>query len=255
LRNLFAAMLVILAAALIVFTGIAAENELKQQPLITTENTISVTGMGELYARPDLALTTFSVVTEKPTVQEAMAANAESMNAIIDAVQGEGVEQKDIKTTSFNIYPRYEYQNEAGIRVMPPHPTGKRVLVAYEITQSVQVKMRYLDNVGTIIQAATNAGANQVGSLQFTIEDEESLKVQARKAAIDEAKEKAQVLASQLNVKLGRIVNFNEGGSYPVYFESARAMDMGMGGAAPAPQIEPGENRIVVNVTIVYEIQ
>jgi uncharacterized protein YggE len=216
-----------------------------------TGNTITVSDTGEIYAKPDLVLTTFSVITEAKTVTEAMQENTKKMNAIIDFVKGQGVEEKDVKTASFNVYPRYEYQKvETEIY---PYPPGKRVLVGYEVTQSLEVKIRDMEKIGDIIQGATDAGANQVGDLQFTIDKEEELKQQARAEAIKKAKEKAEKLAEQLGVKLVRITNFSENSVVPYYgFEKVATP---MAGGAEAPQIETGQNKISVTVTLTYEIR
>jgi uncharacterized protein YggE len=177
------------------------------------------------------------------------------MNAVIDSVKSQGVEEKDIKTISFNIYPRYEYRKEE--TEIYPYPPGKRVLVGYEIQQSLQVKIRDMEKIGDIIQGATDAGANQVGDLQFTIDEQDELKKQAREEAIKKAKAKAQELASQLGIKLVRIANFSEGVSVPRY-DYTLTKEAAMGGAGeavPQPQIETGENKIEVTVTITYEIR
>ena len=219
-----------------------------------TGNTITVSDSGEIYAKPDLALTTFSVITEAKTVAEAMSENTKKMNAVINSVKSQEVEDKDIKTTSFNIYPRYEYQRvETEIY---PYPPGKRVLVGYEVTQSLEVKIRDMTKIGDIIEGATDAGANQVGDLQFTIDKQDELKKQARDQAIEKAKTKAKELASQLGIKLVRIVNFSEGVTMPYYdYVLKEAGGIGGGEVAPSPQIETGENKIEVTVTITYEIR
>ncbi|HUW71639.1 MAG TPA: SIMPL domain-containing protein [Candidatus Humimicrobiaceae bacterium] len=226
-----------------------------QNKITKTENTITVSDTGEIYAKPDLALTTFSVVNEAKTVAEAMNENTKKMNVVIESVKNQGVEDKDVKTIDFNIYPRYEwYQPEC---LTYPCPARRRVLVGYEIRQSLQVKIRDMTKIGDIIQEATDAGANQVGDLQFTIDKQDELKAQAREEAIKKTKTKAQELASQLGVKLVRIVNFNEGVSTPYYYDYALKEVVGMGGGeeAPQPQIETGENKISVTVTITYEIR
>lgn len=215
------------------------------------QNTISFTGTGEVFVKPDLALITFSVQNEAKTVADAMSENTKKMNAVIDSIKKQGVQDKDLKTASFNISPRYEWPQ---IRCLSyPCPTGERVLVGYDVYQSLQVKIRNLEKVGSIIQSATDMGANDVSGLQFTVENEDELKSQARKQAIDEARAKAKELASQLGVNLGAITNFSESGSWPVpipYF--ARAEMVGVG---EAPQIQTGENKIEVTVTITYEIR
>ncbi len=236
---------IVFLVSLIVWVNIDIQNKITE-----TENTITVSDTGEVYAKPDLALTTFSTITEEKTVAEALSKNTEKMNAVIDFVKDQGVEDKDLKTTSFNIYPRYEWYEKEDC--VPPCPSGKRVLVGYEVRQSLEVKIRDLEKIGAIIEGATEAGANQVGDLQFTIDKEDELKKQAREQAIEKAKTKAKELASQLGVNLVRISNFSESSVVPRYYGLEKVAVPGAG--EEAPQIEIGENKIEVTVTITYEI-
>jgi hypothetical protein len=129
------------------------------------------------------------------------------------------------------------------------------VLSGYTISQSVTVKIRDLTKISDVLAKAGESGANQVGGLNFTFDDPENLKVQARDKAIVNAKSKAETLANSLGIKLGRIVGFIEGGSapYPItMYKSAEAYGMGGGGAAP--QVEAGSQDITSNVSITYEI-
>lgn len=254
-KTLFCIPIVIVSVFLItltVYTAVAIQNKIKEGKYIGQEieakNTITVSDKGEIYVKPDLALTTFSVTNEAKTVTEAINKNTEKMNAVIDFIKDQGVEDKDLKTTTFNIYPRYEWYEE--IRI-PPYPQGKRVLVGYEVRQSLEVKIRDMEKIGDIIQGATDAGANQVGDLQFTVDNPDEFKKQAREQAIEKAKAKAEELASQLGVKLVRITNFSESGVVPRYYELEKAVGMGV---EETPQIQTGENRIEVTVTITYEI-
>ncbi|GAH49195.1 unnamed protein product [marine sediment metagenome] len=247
-KNITTALIVVAIVLLVSFTvwvSIDIQNKIQE-----TENTITVSDTGEIYAKPDLALTTFSVITEEKTVAEALSKNTEKMNAVIDFVKSQGVEDKDLKTTSFNIYPRYEWHEEKA--EIPPQPSGERVLVGYEIRQSLEVKIRDLEKIGAIIEGATEAGANQVGDLQFTIDKEDELKKQAREQAIEKAKTKAKELASQLGVNLVRIADFQESSIVPRYYGLEKVAVPGAGEAIP--QIEIGENKIEVTVTITYEI-
>ena len=254
-KTLFCILTIIMGVFLItltVYTAVAIQNKIKEGKYIGQEieakNTITVSDKGEIYVKPDLALTTFSVINEAKTVTEAINKNTEKMNAVIEFVKNQGIEDKDLKTTTFNIYPRYEWYEE--IRI-PPYPQGKRVLVGYEVRQSLEVKIRDMEKIGDIIQGATDAGANQVGELQFTVDDLDEFKKQAREQAIEKAKTKAEELVSQLGVKLVRITNFSESGVVPRYYELEKAVGMG---AEEAPQIQTGENKIEVTVTITYEI-
>ncbi|MFA5355508.1 MAG: SIMPL domain-containing protein [Candidatus Paceibacterota bacterium] len=215
-----------------------------------TENVISVSGTGEIYAAPDLAQTYFSVVTESETVAEALSENTEKMNAVTAAVKAQGVEDKDMKTTTFNISPRYEWDKEKSSYY---YPEGERVLVGYEVTQTLEVKIRNLANTANVLEAGADAGSNQVGSLTFTIEDADGLRNQAREMAINEAKEKAEVLADQLGIKLLGIASFSENGGY--YYSKSYDSDAAMGAASESLEISTGENKVEVSVSITYKVK
>jgi len=244
-KALFSAFLIVL----ILFVAMLTINEFKKSKYIgqDVQNTISVSGTGEVYAKPDLALISFSVVAEEKTAVDALTKNSETMNKVIEFLKGSGIEDKDLKTTTFRINPRYEWRN--GSKVSYPS-TGERVLVGYEVNQSLQVKIRDMLEVGNLIEGATSAGANKVDSLEFTFDNEDELKKQAREQAIDKAKQKAKELVKELGVKLGRITSFNESIIPPIFYDMKEAY--GIGGAAP--EIEAGENLIKSNVIITYQI-
>jgi uncharacterized protein len=248
-------VLIIFLAFLVVWVGADIKNKVKEGKYIGRgsefQRTIQVSGTGEVYTKPDLAITSFSVVTEKKTVEEALLENTRKMNGVIEAIKAEEVEEKDLKTTSFSIYPRYEWRKSEDISF---YPEGERVLVGYEISQSLQVKIRNMERIGEIIQKATRAGANQVGNLQFAVDKEEEFKDQAREKAIEKAKEKAETLSLQLGIKLVKIVGFSESSQVPRYDYYEKSA-LGMGGEEEAsPQIESGENKIEVSVIVIYEI-
>jgi len=252
-RDSFTALFILLSLlflALTVSIIVDVQNKIKEGKYIGRQfNTITVSGTGEVYAKPDLALIDFSVITEEKTVAEAMNDNTKKMNAVIASVKNQGVEDKDLKTTSFNIYPRYEWYEKTEVSF---YPQGERVLVGYEVRQTLQVKIRNMEKIGDIIEGGTTAGANQIGDLQLTVDKQDELKKQARAEAINKAKAKAEELASQLGVDLVRITNFNESGIVPYYYALEEAV--GKGGGEEAPQIETGENKIEVNVSITYQI-
>ncbi len=258
----------VLFVVLAVYVAVLAVNSIKENKYIGREtasmNTITVSGDSEVYANPDLATMDFSVVSEAVTVAAAMEDNTKKMNLIIDAVKSFGVAETDIKTSGFNISPRYDYAKETtsvsgGVAVPANdiyyYPSGKRVLSGYDVTQTLTVKMRDMSKIGQIIGEATASGANQVGDLQFTIDNPDSLQDQARQEAIVKAKTKAQVLAGQLGVKLGKISGYSEGGYMPTYsmnYAKGAAMDTA---EAATPSIQTGQNKIESNVSITYEIE
>jgi len=258
-------IIAVLFAALAVYVAVLAVNAIKANKYIgrdvSTQNTISVSGKGEIYVKPDLAVMDFSVLSEAKTVAEAMTDNTKKMNAIADVVKSLGVAEKDLQTTGFNISPHYDYVRQSSSDLIsgaePIYPSGKRILSGYDITQTLTVKMRDMAKIGTIIQEVTAAGANQVGDLQFTLDDPDAAQAQAREKAINNAKEKANPLAKQLGVKLVKIVNYNENDYTPVYSldYAAKTVAAGIAENAPAPSIQTGENKITSNVSIVYEIE
>ena len=164
------------------------------------------------------------------------------MNKVIELVKSKGVEDKDIKTTGYNLYPRYDYVE------------GRQIAAGYTLDQTVEVKVRDLKKVGEIITGAVGRGANQVSGVEFFVDDPDKFRVEARAQAFEKARAKAKELAKLSGIKLGRVVNFSESfaGEPPIIF--ARASEVyGIGGAAPDTQA--GSQEIAVNVTVVFEIK
>jgi uncharacterized protein len=243
LSALFAVLIVVVA----VFMVFAAMNEYKKGGYIgqdiVAKNTITISGEGKIFATPDIGVINLGVVSQAATVTPAQKDNTEKMNKITKAMEDLGIDEKDLKTVNYNIYPRYNYQH------------GTQTIIGYEVNQTLEVKIRDLDKVGEILAKAAELGANQTGSLSFTFDDPEKTNAEARTKAIKNAKGKANTLSSVLGVKLIRIVSFSES-SYqpPVPYYSEKALGMG-GGEASTPDIQTGQNEVISNVTIVYEIQ
>ncbi len=213
---------------------------------VATTNTVSFSGEGKVLAKPDVAVIDFSIVTEAATSKAAQDANSEKSNKVTDFLKKQKIEDKDIKTTSYNIYPQYEYPRN-----------GVPTIKGYQVNQTMEVKIRDLGSVSSILDGVVTAGANQVGNLSFEIDEPEKLKEQARELAINDAKDKANVLKNQLGIKLGRIINFSEGvAGYPVPMYESAMKGMGVGGGGGVvPSVPSGENEITVDVTITYQIK
>lgn len=254
---LFRNLVIALAALLVVLVAAKAIAEIKSIRYIGSgtpvTNAITVNGKGEVLATPDIATFSFGVSEEAPSVPEAQKAATEKMNAILAYVKTAGVEEKDVKTVSYNIYPRYEWRGATA------YQSGKQVLAAYVVSQNIEVKVRNLDNAGTLLSGIGEYGATDVSGLNFTLDDQDALQREARDQAIVDAREQAEVLAKALGVKLGRMTGYYENAPYqpyPMYF----AKDA-MGGAAmersvaTAPSVPSGENKIVSNVSVTYEIK
>lgn len=221
---------------------------------VPATNTITVSGEGEIFAVPDIATFSFSVIEEKANAKGAQDVATEKINMMLKFLRDNDIEDKDIKTISYNVYPRYEYKQELCNEFRCP--PGERVLRGFEVSQTIQIKVRDIDKAGEILAGIGSLGVSSVSGLTFTIDDEDELKLDARKAAIDDAQQKAKELSKDLGVKLVRVVNFSESGGRPVFaklgFAESAMMD-DAGGAVP--EIPIGENKIISNVSITYEIR
>ncbi|MEK7160749.1 MAG: SIMPL domain-containing protein [Patescibacteria group bacterium] len=236
----------LVALALVAFLGVTTVNKIKEGRYIGQgdqyKNILSVAGEGKVLAKPDVGQVTLSVVSPASTVAVAQKDNTAKMNKISEAMKSLGIKEEDLKTTNYNISPRYQYVS------------GRSNLIGYEVTQSLEVKIKDLEKAGDILAKAADSGVNQVSALNFTFDDPEKLKAEARSKAIKNAKEKAEALARELGVALGQITSFSEN-SYgdAVSYMAKEAYGLGGGGAA-APDVQVGQNEIQVNVDITYEI-
>ncbi|HXV27236.1 MAG TPA: SIMPL domain-containing protein [Candidatus Paceibacterota bacterium] len=227
----------------VLFLGVLTSRTLNTA---TTTNTVSFSGTGTVNAAPDVAVVSLSIVTEAANSESAQNENSRRSEAVVKFLRDRGIEERDIKTSGYNIYPQYTYPRG-----------GQPVITGYQVNQSIEVKIRNLEETDVILDGVVGAGANQVNNLQLTIDDPDKLREEARALAIADAKDKAKALERQLGIRLGRIINFGEDtGGYPVMFRALEsdAMDIG-GGTAPLPEIPVGENEISVNVTLTWQIK
>ncbi len=227
---------------------------------IPSANVITVTGTGEVFVKPDVGEFTFMVQEEGATVGAVQEAATKKADAALVALKDKGVEvDKDVKTVAYNLSPKYEWEQPKCVGTWPC-PPGKQVQKGFELNQSMTVTVRDLAKAGELIEAVTGAQVQNVGGLSFTVDDDEKMKAEARKAAIEQAKEKANEIANDLGVRLVRIVGYSEDGNYPMFFDRMEAAPMGLGGdemstKAMAPQVPTGENKIFSNVSISFEVR
>ena len=225
----------------------------------TNSNTVSFTGEGKIFAIPDIAVVSFSILTEAKTSKAAQDSNSEKSKKVVDFLKNQDIAEKDIKTTGYNVYSQYSYPRPLPLGVenqsYPEYYDGNPKITGYQVNQSFEVKVRDLEKISAILDGLVTAGANQVNNLGFQIDDEEKIKNQAREIAIKDAKTKADNLKKQLGIRLGKIVNYTEGGYYPpIYYVTEAKLD-NRGGDIAGPEIPLGENKIVVSVTITYQIK
>jgi len=208
----------------------------------------SVSATGKVTAIPDVANIRIGVYTDvKSTAAEAVKENTDKMNEIIVALKGIDIEKKDITTANYSLNPVYDWTDKNG-----------RKLKGYEVRQTVKVKIHELDNIGKAIQVTTKKGANQVGGVNFSIDDPDELKKEAVKIAIVKAKAKAEDLADTSGLKIGKLINVYEAQAHlpimrtnKIYYDEAVTMGSGMS----EPVIEAGEQEVSVEVTLVYEVE
>ena len=252
-------VLFILAIFLIAQTyGTLKENLFIGQDIVA-RNTINVSGEGEVSATPDIASFSFSVKEEAKTVEQAQKKATEKTNAVLGFLNKEGINESDIKTTGYNIYPRYEWWTKEIQCFAEPciSPERERQLVAYEVSQNITVKLDDIAEAGKILAGIGSLEVSNVSGLSFDIEEKEELQREARQIAIEEAKSKAKQLAKDLGVKLVRIVSYSssEGNNYSRFEVMEASMAFGKGGDMAIPEIPTGENEIKTTVYITYEIK
>jgi len=210
-----------------------------------TPHSIVIIGEGKVTAVPDIASIQLGYSIVKKTVAEAQKDNTTKMNGMVEKLKKDfKIDPKDIKTLNYSISPQYDWTS------------GRQILKGYTVSQDLTVKVRDLDKVSLVLDAAGQVGMNQIGSLAFEIDQPEKLKQEAREKAIAQAKEKAEALAKVVGVKLGKIVSFSEAANQapmPLY-DNYRMMkeSSAVGGASPA--IEAGSNEITITATVEYEI-
>jgi uncharacterized protein YggE len=219
--------------------------------------TISVSGEGEVLAVPDVGQFSFSV---NATADDAATAQEESgtkINTILAYLTDQGIADKDIKTQNYNLYPQYRYEERICVAGNSYCPPGERVADGFEVSQTVSVKIRQTDTSGAVIAGVGERGATNISGLNFTIDDTDALKADARAQAIKDAQEKAEVLAQQLGVQIVRMSYYSEdGGNYQPYYKE-QSMNYAMEDASSfeGADMPVGEDSTTVQVNITYEVK
>jgi uncharacterized protein len=191
---------------------------------------ITVTGTGAVQTTPDQAEFTLGVQSEGPTAREALAANSERMRRVLAALFAAGVAKGDVQTQSVSVSKSYQGNG-------------------YSAGNSVSVTIRVLAKAGSILDAASNAGANDVYGPTLSRSDEAGQQAKALRAAVDNARAKARVLAEAAGVQLGRVTAITESGNEPEpYYAVALAKR-----SADAP-IEPGRQQVQAMVRVTFAI-
>ncbi len=203
--------------------------------------TVSVNGSGSVTISPDLATVNVGVVAQAADAKDATSENNQIIAEITSVLMDLGVAEADIQTSNFSIYPMQDYQAD-----------GEVSSVTYRVENTVSVAVRELGSLGSILDAVIGAGANTIYGVQFDIADRESAYAQAIDVAMQNAKDRAQLLADAAGAQLGELQSANtylsSGGGIPM----AYAQDSAAGGAVP---ISPGDLEITVDINVVYALK
>lgn len=219
---------------------------------VSSMNTISVDGEGEVSAIPDIATLSMTLSKEAATSKEAQTLLNESVTKVVSYLKEKSIEDKDVKSEYGGLTPKYSYEKCYTYNC----PVNSKI-TGYTATQTITVKVREVDNANDIRTGLAELGVTDISGPTFSIDEEEVFQDEARAKAIADAKIKAEVLAKNLGVKLGKIVSYSEGGDFyrPMYEKSM--MDAGSAAmlSSTAPVLPKGENKITSNVTVIYEIR
>jgi uncharacterized protein YggE len=209
------------------------------------QRTISVTGLGEVAATPDIAHATVGVRTVARTAHAALSENSTTMAAVLDALRGSGIAERDIRTTNVSLQPRWGTETtESGTRV--------QVLNGYEAANLLRITCRDLSKLGELLDALAGAGANDMRGISFDVDDRVTLMDEARAIAVRNARGNAELYAREAGVSLGAVLSISEAGvSTPIHVNRAMAE---MAVAARVP-IAAGEQTISASISVTFAIE
>jgi len=207
--------------------------------------TITVVGEGVVNIEPNVARTNIGVEVVRPTVEEAAAENSQIVDRLLATLTELGIPGNDIQTSGFNVYAE---------RYGAGTPSSEDE-VQYRVSNTVTVIIRDLDKVGEVLDASIKAGANNIFGVEFLLDDATTVRSEARKVAVENARATAEELAALNGVQVGKIVSISEvvGGAGGFYNNSISNYQIGMGGAERTP-IQPGQLRLTMQLQITYEL-
>lgn len=209
-----------------------------------TENTISIGGYAEQKVIPDTATLNIGVVVQSETAKEATDKNAALMSAVIAELKATGLQDKEIQTSYVSVSPVYNYANDT------------QTIKGYSASNSVQVTTKNLDNLSEIIDRSTAAGANDIGSISFSVSNEKQkqLREDLMNEAVADASSKATTLAKSLGTKVTGVqtssVSEDSGSRVDYEYDMATTAK----GAESTP-IQPGESTVSMSVQVTYYIE
>jgi uncharacterized protein YggE len=202
---------------------------------------ITVMAQGEVSADPDLAMITVGVETRDETAGLAAAQNAERMSDVMDALRQMDIAEEDIQTVDYSIQAEIDWESD------------EQRVIGYVVSNSVRVKIRDVEKVGDVLDAVTEAGANNVYGIQFSFDDPSALQEQARAEAMAEARQRAEALADLAGVRLGAARTISESFTETPYYMDA-VYSVAEGGRGGGTSVSSGQLEVTVQVQVTYDI-
>ena len=227
---------------LFIYTKLAGPIPFSVNSVTTNKSdTFTVSGEGKSIAKPDVAVLTVGVSANGSSVKTAQEQINLNINKVTEAIKKLGISPDDIKTTNYSINPNIDYRE------------GNQRVTGYSASTNLSIKVKEIDKINSVIDAATGSGANQVGGVSFEVSDKEKAQNEAREMAVRQAKKKAEDATKIAGFKLGKVINYSEElpldrGPIPLYAQGASEIQ------AKDTQVEPGSSEIKVMVILSYEI-
>lgn len=208
---------------------------------------IWVSGEGEVTVTPDIATLYLGIEAKADSVAEAQSQAKEAMEAVMAALEDNGVDEDDIQTQYFSIYPQTRWDDDK----------NEEIVTGYQVTNMVTVKIRDIDNIGAIIDAVAEAGGDltRINNIAFSVDDPSEYYEEVRAEAMADAKSKAEQLASLAGIELGAPTYIYEGSVYsPVDYRDMGGMVVPTAIEAYSTSISPGELEVTLSVQVAYAI-
>jgi uncharacterized protein YggE len=206
--------------------------------------TLAVTGTGTVSVAPDIVVVGLGVQTVGPDIARAVAQNNEAAAAVQAAATALGVAAEDIRTTYFYVSTQQQYDEFGNV-------TGE---LTYWVDNTITVTLRDTSRLGDLLEAAVNAGANSISGVTFSVDDPSAAEEQARQEAVEDAGQRAEMLATAAGATLGELMSLSTAsvnGPIPYYYGA----DVGLGVGGGGVPVSPGTTDVTVQVTVVYELR
>jgi uncharacterized protein len=241
------ALAVLCSAAILAFSPFAQAGAADERP----HRVLSLTGTGEVQARPDTASINAGVISNAKTAQEALAANSAAMNTLFGELKAAGIADRDLQTSNFSIVPQYMPYDPKN-----PAPQHERI-IGYQVSNGVSVRVRDLDRLGRLIDQMTTAGANRMNGISFYVDKTENLMEEARRKAMADVRRKADLYADGLGVKLKRVLTISENVSQPrpQPMRAAGLMAMSDSASRQAAPVAAGEQSLSILLSVTWELE